>query len=112
MADCIFCKIVKKEIPAGIVYEDDKVLAFNDITPQAATHILVIPKVHIAQLSEVKDYSLLAALFKVINQIARERELDKSGFRVVINNGRSAGMAVDHLHTHLLAGRNFHWPPG
>ena len=112
MDECIFCRIVKKEIPAGIVYEDDNVLAFNDIAPQAPTHMLVIPKKHVASLSELKDYSVLADIFRVVNKLASEKGIDRSGFRTVINNGRAAGMAVDHLHVHVLGGRAFHWPPG
>ncbi|MDD5593905.1 MAG: histidine triad nucleotide-binding protein [Candidatus Margulisbacteria bacterium] len=112
MKDCLFCKIANKEIPASVVYEDDKVLAFNDIAPQAPTHILVIPKEHVATLADVKDYSVLADIFKVVNQLAAERGIDKTGFRTVINTGRAAGMAVHHLHIHLLGGRDFSWPPG
>lgn len=109
---CIFCKIVKKEIPSSIVYEDDKVLAFNDISPQAPTHVIVIPREHVASLAEIKDLSVLSDLFRVVNKIAADRGIAKSGFRTVINNGRAAGQAVDHLHIHLLGGRDFSWPPG
>lgn len=112
MQVCLFCKIVKSEMKATIVYEDDKVLAFEDITPQAPVHVLVIPKEHVNTLAEVKDYSIMPDLFKAVNKIAADKGLDKSGFRVVINNGRSAGMAVEHLHIHILGGRNFSWPPG
>ena len=112
MKDCLFCKIVRKEIPSSIVYEDDKVMAFNDIAPQAPVHILVIPKQHIKCLSEVADHSVLSDIFRVVNKLAEEKGLAQRGFRTVINNGREAGMAVDHLHVHLLGGRPFHWPPG
>lgn len=112
MVDCIFCKIVAKQIPASIVYEDDKVLAFNDIAPQAPVHVLVIPKEHVASLAEVKDHSVLSDIFRVVNKIAIEKGVDQSGFRTVINNGRAAGQAVGHLHVHLLGGRDFSWPPG
>ncbi len=112
MTDCIFCKIIAKEIPASIVYEDDKVLAFNDINPQAPTHILIIPRQHIATLLNLKDHSILADIFKIVNKLARERGIDKSGFRTVINTGKEAGMAVNHLHIHLLGGRDLNWPPG
>ena len=112
MVDCLFCKIVKKEIPSSIVYEDDKVLAFNDIAPQAPTHILVIPKTHVASLAELKDHSVLNDIFQVVNRLASEKGIAKTGFRTVINNGRAAGQAVDHLHIHLLGGRDFSWPPG
>jgi histidine triad (HIT) family protein len=109
---CLFCRIIKKELPASIVYEDDKVLAFNDIAPQAPVHILVIPKEHVDSLSAVKDHSIFIDLMKVVNKVAVEQGIDKSGFRTVINNGRAAGMAVDHLHIHVLGGRGFNWPPG
>ncbi len=112
MADCLFCRIAAKQIPSGMVYEDDKVFAFNDIAPQAPTHILVIPKQHVATLADVTDYSVLADLFRVVNKLAAERGLDKTGYRTVINTGRAAGMAVSHLHIHLLGGRDFAWPPG
>lgn len=112
MKECLFCRIVRREIPSGVVYEDDKIFAFNDIAPQAPVHILIIPKTHVAMLSEIKDYSVMPDIFKAVNKIAAEKGLDKNGFRVVINNGRAAGMAVDHLHVHLLGGRNFNWPPG
>lgn len=112
MSDCLFCKIANKEIPSNVVYEDEKVFAFNDIAPQAPTHILVIPKEHVATLADVKDYSVLADIFRVVNKLAAERKLDKSGYRTVINTGKAAGMAVHHLHIHLLGGRDFSWPPG
>ncbi|MBN3033836.1 MAG: histidine triad nucleotide-binding protein [Candidatus Saganbacteria bacterium] len=112
MNDCLFCKIAAKQIPSSAVYEDDKVFAFNDIAPQAPTHILVIPKEHVATLADVKDYSVLADIFRVVNKLAAERGLDKTGYRTVINTGRAAGMAVHHLHIHLLGGRDFSWPPG
>jgi len=95
-----------------VVYEDDKVLAFNDIAPQAPTHILVIPKEHISALASVTDHAILAEVFRIVNQLAREKGLVAKGFRTVINNGRAAGQAVDHLHVHLLGGRDFNWPPG
>jgi histidine triad (HIT) family protein len=109
---CIFCKIIAKEIPADIVYEDEAVLAFNDINRQAPVHILVIPKTHVESLAAVEDYSIFPHLFEVVNKVAKEKMLDRSGFRVVINNGRTAGITVDHLHIHLLGGRDFTWPPG
>jgi histidine triad (HIT) family protein len=111
MSDCLFCRIVRKELPAGIVYEDDRVLAFNDIAPQAPVHILVIPKEHIPCLSALKDFSVLPALFRVAAQLAADKGI-QAGFRTVFNNGRGAGMAVDHLHLHLRGGRDLSWPPG
>ena len=112
MPDCVFCKIVKKQIAADIVYEDEKVLAFNDLSPRAPTHILIIPKQHVATLAELTDYSILPDIYRVINKLAADSGLDKKGFRVVVNNGKAAGQAVFHLHFHLLGGRDFNWPPG
>lgn len=110
--DCLFCKIIKKEIPASIVFEDDKAIAFNDISPQAPVHILVIPKQHVSSVSELKDLEVLKDLFSVMKNIAAAKGIDKTGYRIVINHGRDAGQAVPHLHFHLLGGRPFKWPPG
>lgn len=110
--DCIFCKIVKKEIQSSIVYEDEKVLAFRDIAPQAPVHILVVPKEHAASLMEIKDLAIMKDLFSAVRSIVLEQELDRTGFRIVINTGRAAGQAVDHIHIHILGGRDFSWPPG
>ncbi len=110
--DCIFCKIVKKEIPASIVYEDDKVLAFNDISPQAPVHILVIPKVHVQGIAELTDMGTVKDLFAVMKKIAVEKGIDQTGYRIVVNHGKNAGQAVPHLHFHLLGGRPLKWPPG
>jgi len=109
----IFKRIIDKQIPADIVYEDDRCLAFNDINPQAPTHVLVIPKKQIASLDEVtpQDAALIGHLFVVVRQIAQEKGLQR-GYRTVINNGRDAGQEVPHLHVHLLAGRPMAWPPG
>jgi len=109
---CLFCKIINKEIPASIVYEDDKVLAFNDINPQAPVHILVIPKKHVDTVDELADMSVVSDLFAVMKKLAAEQGVDKSGYRIVVNHGRDAGQAVPHLHFHLLGGRGLHWPPG
>jgi histidine triad (HIT) family protein len=112
--DCLFCKIVNKEIPASIVYEDNRVLAFNDINPQAPTHILVIPKKHVAGVAQLAaaDESLVGYLFTVLQKLARDMGIEQSGYRIVANNGRDAGQAVGHLHFHLLGGRALAWPPG
>ena len=112
--DCLFCKIIKKEIPAKIVYEDDMVLAFEDINPQAPVHILVIPKRHIATSLEVTedDHVLIGQLFQTANSIAREKGIAEQGFRTVINCNRDAGQTVFHVHLHLLGGRPMSWPPG
>ena len=111
-SDCLFCRIVAGDLPSAQIYADDSVVAIRDISPQAPTHILVIPKIHVATLADVKDYTVLADIFRVVNKLAAERGLDKSGYRTVINTGRAAGMAVHHLHIHLLGGRDFAWPPG
>ncbi|MDR3668951.1 MAG: histidine triad nucleotide-binding protein [Ignavibacteriaceae bacterium] len=115
MAETIFSKIIRKEIPADIVFESDTVLAFRDISPQAPIHIIIIPKQPIAYTTEIdgkKDASLLGDLFDAANLIAKEQGIDKTGFRIVINNGINAGQEVPHLHLHLLGGRKLSWPPG
>ncbi|MGD1898664.1 MAG: histidine triad nucleotide-binding protein [Phormidesmis sp.] len=111
--DTLFGKIIRREIPADIVYEDDLCLAFKDITPQAPTHILVIPKKPIPKLSEAEaeDKALLGHLLFAVSEIAREQQLEK-GYRVVINTGDDGGQTVFHLHLHLLGGRALGWPPG
>lgn len=114
MADNLFAKIIRKEIPATIVYEDDRALAFRDIGPKAPVHILVVPKQDIARVSEAAagDEPLLGHLLTVAAAIARQEGIDKTGYRLVINNGRDAGESVPHLHIHLLGGRALEWPPG
>lgn len=109
----IFDKIISREIPAQIVYEDDLCLAFNDIKPQAPVHVLIIPKKRIASLAEVneKDGPLLGHLLLVISQLARQLNLD-SGYRTVLNTGPDGGQEVNHLHFHLLGKRSLSWPPG
>lgn len=110
--DCLFCKIIKKEIPASVVYEDDGALAFNDISPKAPVHILVIPKQHVPGIAELNDVTVVSDLFAVMKKIAIEKGIDKTGYRIVVNHGSDAGQAVPHLHFHLLGGRSLHWPPG
>lgn len=107
MEDCLFCKIIKGEIPSEKVYEDDEILAFKDINPAAPIHILVIPKKHISNLLEVKpeDSILISKIYEVINKIANEQKIEKDGFRVIVNCGKDAGQEVMHLHFHLLAGK-------
>lgn len=114
MADNIFAKIVRKEIPATIVYEDDRALAFRDVGPKAPVHILVIPKKDLARVSEAKaeDEPLLGHLLTVAAAVARQEGIDDTGYRLVINKGRDAGESVPHLHVHLLGGRVLGWPPG
>jgi histidine triad (HIT) family protein len=114
MADCLFCKIVTREIPGSIVYEDDHVLAFNDINPQAPTHVLVVPKRHVATLNEIgsEDDQLVGELVRRASAIAKERGLSAGGYRTVFNTNRDAGQTVFHIHLHLLGGRAMMWPPG
>lgn len=112
--DCIFCKIVSGEIPAEKVYEDDRCLAFRDINPQAPVHILLIPKEHIARLDELDPArrDLAGHLLERAAHVAGEEGLSEGGFRTVVNTGAGAGQEVFHIHIHLLAGRDFVWPPG
>jgi histidine triad (HIT) family protein len=110
--DCIFCKIVSGEVPSRKVYEDERALAFKDLNPAAPTHLLVVPKRHIAKLADSAetDKELLGHLQLVICRLAAENGLED--FRIVLNNGRGAGQAVDHVHYHVLSGRRMTWPPG
>ena len=114
MSDCLFCRIVKREIPASIVYEDDEVVAFNDINPQAPTHVLVVPKRHIASLNELQagDDQIVGEMVRRAAALAKERGLSDRGFRTVFNTNREAGQTVFHIHLHLLGGRTMTWPPG
>lgn len=114
MADCIFCKIAAKEIPSTVVYEDDEVLCFKDLEPQAPFHVLVIPKKHIESVGVLTaaDKGVVGHIMcEVIPAIAKENKLDK-GFRVVANTGDEGGQTVKHLHFHVLGGRSMQWPPG
>jgi histidine triad (HIT) family protein len=110
----LFEKIVAREIPAKVVFEDDEVLAFHDVNPQAPVHVLVIPKRVIPRIAEAQsgDGSLLGRLLLTAKQIAADLDLTETGFRLVINSGRNGGETVPHLHVHLLGGRPMHWPPG
>ncbi len=110
--DCIFCKIADGEIPSEKVFENDSVVAFRDLNPQAPTHLLVIPREHFQSSSEVEDESVFGALVGSAVKIAKNLGLDKDGYRMVINTGEQGGQTVPHLHLHLLAGRNLGWPPG
>jgi histidine triad (HIT) family protein len=114
MGDCLFCKIVRHEIPASIEYEDDRVLAFNDVNPQAPTHVLVIPREHIESLNDAtqKDEAVLGHLQRVAARVANDLGHEESGYRTVINTGAGAGQSVFHLHVHMLGGRPLNWPPG
>ena len=114
MSECLFCKIVSRTIPAALVYEDDVVVAFDDINPQAPTHTLVIPRKHVASIAELQDsdVGLLGRLLLAGNKIAKLKGIADAGYRVVINTGAHGGQSVFHLHLHVLGGRHLTWPPG
>ena len=114
MSDCLFCKIVQKTIPAKIVHEDERILAFDDINPQAPVHTLIIPKRHVSAVQDCRDQDrdLLAHLLFVCTNVAKQKGLAESGYRIVTNTGRDAGQTVFHLHLHVLGGRHLGWPPG
>jgi histidine triad (HIT) family protein len=111
---CLFCKIVKKEIPAKVLFEDEHLVAFSDVNPQAPTHALIIPKRHIVSLNEATsaDAELLGRLVIAAQRVAREAGISDSGWRLVVNNGAHAGQSVFHIHAHVLGGRPMAWPPG
>ncbi len=113
MSDCVFCRIGRKEASAKLVYEDPDIFAFEDIHPQAPTHILICPRKHIASLAEASaaDAPVLGRMFLVAAQLAADRNVT-DGYRTILNNGRGAGQSVFHLHLHVLGGRPFRWPPG
>ncbi|MCD5414090.1 MAG: histidine triad nucleotide-binding protein [Clostridiales bacterium] len=114
MSDCIFCKIVKKEIPTEIIFEDEHIMAFNDINPQAPIHLLIIPKKHIPSIRETGQLhvSLLPDIFNAINKLAKQFGVYNNGYRIINNCGDDGGQTVHHLHFHFLAGRQMKWPPG
>jgi len=113
MADCIFCRIIAREIPSQIVYEDEAAIAFKDTNPQAPTHLLIVPKKHVSGLSACgdADQAMLGHLQRAAAVVAAQAGV-AAGYRLLTNNGRSAGQSVDHLHYHLLGGRSMQWPPG
>jgi histidine triad (HIT) family protein len=111
-ADCLFCKIVRGEIPAKLVDEDDQCVAFRDINPQAPVHVLIIPRQHIASLNEATDAATIGHLSLMAARIARTEGLAERGYRTVINTNADAGQTVFHVHLHLLGGRKLEWPPG
>ena len=114
MNDCLFCKIAAGDIPSEMVYQDDEVVAFKDIRPQAPVHILIIPRKHIAKVAEMEagDQPLMGKLIYTATRLAREMNISEDGFRLVFNNGENAGQEVFHIHLHLLGGRSMQWPPG
>ena len=111
-ADCLFCRIVRGEVPAKLVAQTDDCIAFRDINPQAPVHVLVIPREHVASLDAMRNGALLGKIGLLAAEIARSEGVAASGYRTVINNGAQAGQSVDHLHMHLLGGRVLKWPPG
>ena len=114
MSDCIFCRIVRQEIPSQIIYENEQIIIFKDIEPVAPTHFLAIPKVHIDNICDphLLQPQLLIGIFEGIQATAKKFELSEKGFRTIVNLGQDAGEAVHHLHFHIIAGRPMNWPPG
>ena len=114
MADCLFCKIIERTIPSTVVYEDDRVMAFTDIDPQAPTHVLIVPKRHIATLNDIttEDDQIVGELVRSAAAIAKERGFSAQGYRTSFNTNRGAGQTVLHIHLHLLGGGPLTWPPG
>ncbi len=108
--DCIFCKIINKEIPSNFIFENDKVIAFNDLNPQAPVHFLVIPKKHYSSLNDIDSKEAFADIFSAIPKITKKLGIKE--YRTVINTGKSAGQTVFHIHVHVMAGREFNWPAG
>lgn len=112
MSECLFCKMASGVIQPDVVFEDDEVLAFRDINPQAPTHILIIPKAHVATLNELEDQDLAGKLLVTAANLAKQEGLAEDGYRTVINCNNQGGQEVYHLHLHLLGGRQMTWPPG
>lgn len=114
MTDCLFCKIVGGQIPGALVHQDEALVAFKDINPQAPLHVLIIPKRHIASLNDLTpaDDSLVGSMFRCAATLAKDHGYDERGYRTVFNTNRDAGQTVFHIHLHLLAGRGLSWPPG
>jgi len=110
--DCLFCRIIRGEIPAKLVYESPEVVAFRDINPQAPTHMLIIPRGHVASLNQATDAAMLGRLSLVAAELAKQEGIADSGYRTVINTNGAAGQTVFHIHLHLLGGRAMGWPPG
>ena len=114
MKDCLFCKIISKAIPAEIIYENERVLAFNDINPQAPVHVLIIPKLHISTLNDIEKVHgpLVGELIYTASQLAKKFDIDDAGYRTNFNCNDAGGQTVYHIHLHLFGGRKFDWPPG
>lgn len=114
MSDCLFCRIINGDIPAMKIFENERVLAFNDISPKAPCHILIIPKKHIATINDIseQDQAVIGEMVLVAKDLAADKGIEEEGYRLVINCNRDAGQEVFHIHLHLLGGRTFTWPPG
>lgn len=114
MEDCLFCKIINKEIESNIVFENDNILIFKDISPVAPVHLLAVPKKHVSSILEIEKLgsAIIKELLEAINRVALEMGLDEEGFRIVTNTGTGAGQSVNHLHFHIMGKRKFNWPPG
>jgi histidine triad (HIT) family protein len=110
--DCLFCKIVRQEIPATLVFENEHCVAFRDINPQAPTHVVIVPREHVASLNEATDARMLGELSVAAAQIAKSEGIAERGYRTVVNTNRDAGQTVFHIHLHLIGGRALGWPPG
>ena len=110
--DCLFCRIVRKELPVALVAEDEHSIAFRDINPQAPVHVLVIPRAHVSSLDNAHDAEMIGRLSLMAAQIARTEGVSEKGYRTVMNTNSAAGQTVFHVHLHLLGGRSLHWPPG
>ncbi|HTJ20989.1 MAG TPA: histidine triad nucleotide-binding protein [Gemmatimonadaceae bacterium] len=110
--DCLFCRIVRGEIPAAVVHKDDHLVAFRDINPQAPVHVVIVPREHVATLNDATDVEMLGRLSLAASEIARREGIADSGYRTVVNTNRAAGQTVFHIHLHLLGGRSMAWPPG
>ena len=112
--DCIFCGIVDRSLPTKLIYEGEQIVAFRDITPQAPTHVLIVPREHIESVADLNEThtEVLGEIFLAANTIARQEGIGETGYRLVFNCGRAAGQSVDHVHLHLIGGRKLGWPPG
>jgi histidine triad (HIT) family protein len=110
--DCLFCRIVRREIPAALVFENSDCIAFRDIDPKAPTHVLIVPRAHVESLNEATDAGMIGALMLAASEIAKKEGIADGGYRTVINTNADAGQTVFHLHVHLLGGRSLTWPPG
>jgi histidine triad (HIT) family protein len=112
VSDCLFCRLAAGEVPARLVHEDERVLAFHDVNPQAPVHVLVIPREHVENAHELEDGELLARVFQVARKVADEQGISDGGYRLVFNVGDDAGQSVPHAHLHVMGGRRMTWPPG